>query len=358
MDGMNICKLITLLCFSLLTCSSVQAQTAGTTESLDHADNQKNEGNINWKLATLGGTQFWTDVRVVGGWRIQRNSYFGHFRLLDNEEVRQAWGKENACVKELEKNLKAGVIQPYSGKVVILLHGLCRSWRSMQGMEEHLKSQGYTVLNFRYASSRQQVDQHAYYLKRVISELPSEVSEINFVGHSLGNIVVRHYVADCGKSKSPDLDTRINRMVMLGPPNQGSRMARIVKDSVSFKLIAGASGAQLSFGWDELNKNLATPEFEFGIIAGGYGDDDAPWSNILLPGRDDFTVSEWETMLPGADDFLVKPLLHTTMMHQEEVYSATTRFLEKGYFTASDQKKPIDSLPENPRELRESKSAK
>jgi pimeloyl-ACP methyl ester carboxylesterase len=342
---------VVFLAIVFAACFGAEAQTTrkadgshfekfGFPESAEHP-------NINWKLATLGGTQFWTDVHVEGGWRVQRNSSFGHFRLLDDSDIRQAWGTEQACSTELKKNITSGVIKPYSGKVVILLHGLCRTWHSMKPLAGHLESQGYTVIQFRYASSRQQVGEHARYLKRVIGELPPDVTEINFVGHSLGNIVVRHYVSDCKKSKVLDLDSRINRMVMIGPPNQGSRMARLLKNSASFKLIAGASGAELSLGWDELSKNLATPEFEFGIIAGNYGDPNG-LNNFLLHGENDFTVSKWETMLPGADDFLAKPLFHSTMMHQTKVLEATTLFLEKGYFISKDRKQPIESLPEKP----------
>ena len=330
------------LALLFLVASGIQAQTASL-------QNQSNS-NLNWKTATLGGTQFWTDVRVEGGWRVQRNNYFGHFRLLDEKDIRQAWGDEAACNAELQKNLKSGIVKPYSGKVVILLHGLCRTWRSMEPLAEYLESQGYTAIHFRYASSREQVGEHARYLKRVIGELTPEVTEINFVGHSLGNIVVRHYVADCNKSKILNLDPRIGRMVMIGPPNQGSRMARLLKNSAGFKLIAGASGAELSLGWEELSKNLATPEFEFGIIAGNYGSDGAPLNNFLLSGENDFTVSKWETMLPGADDFLVRQLVHSTMMHQTKVLEATTQFLEKGYFISKERKRPIDSMPNNPRD--------
>ena len=46
----------------------------------------------------------------------------------------------------------------------------------------------------------------------------------------------------------------------------------------------------------------------------------------------------------GADDFLVKPLLHSTMMHQAEVLESTTRFLQEGFFVAKDKVRPIDSL--------------
>jgi len=306
---------------------------------------QEANSNYNPETKTFGGTQFWTDVRIEGGWRVQHNTYFGHYRLLDDSNVRKAWGDQKQCNLELEKQIKSGAVKRSSGKVVILLHGLCRSWMSMQPLAQHLQEQGYQTILFRYASSRRGVADHARHLKRVIGELPPEVTEINFVGHSLGNIVVRHYVADCNNSNELNLDTRINRMVMIGPPNQGSQMARLMKNSVAFKLVAGASGAELSLGWDQLSKNLATPDFEFGIIAGGYGAEKSTWSNILLPGPDDFTVSEQETMLVGADDFLVKPLLHTTMMHQTIVLDTTTRFLQQGFFVTKDEMRPIESLP-------------
>ena len=340
MAGLNICRVrqhVALVAGALLVClGSFAAAQDSASEP---------ESNYNWELATLGGSQFWTDVRVDGGWRIQKNTYFGHYRLLDNADVRKAWGSKQACATELEKRLAANEFEPYKGRVVILLHGLCRTWKSMQPMAEHLKAEGYEVILFRYASSREQVGDHAQNLKRVISELPADVTEINFVAHSLGNIVVRHYVSNCEKSQSLSLDNRINRMVMIGPPNQGSQMARLLKDSVAFKLIAGASGAQLSIGWEELKENLATPKFEFGIVAGGYGVEGARFNNILLSGPDDFTVSKKEAMLAGASDFLVKPLLHSTMMHQSEVMESTSRFLKNGYFVSKEKIQPIKSLP-------------
>ena len=328
------------IAFSLACVFLFCSQTTSTAQ--DSSEESKSWFNL--QTSTFGGIQFWTDVRIAGGWRIQQNTYSNHYRLLNDANVRQAWGNEKACVAELEKQLMSGVVKPYQGKVVILLHGLCRSWKSMKPMAEHLETEGYQAIPFRYASSRKRVADHARYLSQVIAALPSDVTEINFAGHSLGNIVVRHYVADCNKSKTLKLDPRINRMVMLGPPNQGSRMARLLKNSFAFKMIAGASGAELSIGWEQLSKNLATPEFEFGIIAGGYGDKDSPMSNILLPGPDDFTVSEKETLLVGADDFLVKPLLHSTMMRQAEVLESTTRFLQEGFFVAKDKVRPIDSL--------------
>ncbi len=322
----------------------VAQETKLTTEIFQQKPDPATTSNYNWKVATLGGTQFWTDVRVVGGWRVQRNTYFGHFRLLDAQNVRQAWGEEAACHAILNRQLENGAIQPYRGKVVVLLHGLLRTWQSMGPMADHLRDRGFEVVLFRYASSRETVADHAQDLHKVIEGFGPAVTEINFAGHSLGNIVVRHYSGDRLRSTG-QLDPRIKRMVMLGPPNQGSRMARLLKNSVAFKLVAGASGAQLASDWSELEKQLATPPFEFGIIAGGHGGDSTEFSNFLLPGRDDFTVSEQETMLAGARDFMVEPLVHSTMMHQPNVLKATTTFFDKGHFVSEEKRKPILTLP-------------
>src|SRR5262245_60679930 len=56
--------------------------------------------NLAWK--SLGGEQFWTDELVYGRWRIQRNEFTEHHRLLDPANVRRAWGTEEECRAALE----------------------------------------------------------------------------------------------------------------------------------------------------------------------------------------------------------------------------------------------------------------
>jgi len=315
---------------------------SSTAPAQESQPSQKSTYNV--KAKTLGGTQYWTDLRVVGRWRVQHNSYFGHFRLLDPENTRHVWGKKSACMELLDEKIKSGRAKPYSGKVVILLHGLMRSYNSMQPMAEHLEKQGFQSVLFRYASSRKNVASHANYLNHVIQGLGDDVTEINFVGHSLGNIVVRQYVGDCKRNEKQKVDPRIKRMVMLGPPNQGSRMARLLRGSIAFKLVAGASGLQLSQGWKELESKLGTPPFEFGIIAGGQSGQGWTFNNYLLPGKDDFTVSVEETKLVGARDFHVDALVHSNMMKQQSVLEKTSRFLNSGHFISDSKRNPIKSL--------------
>ena len=297
---------------------------------------------FNVATPTLGGQQFWTDCLFRRGWRIQQHSETGNYRLLDNRNIRQARGSFEHCRHRLNQLHVQKKLAPESGKVVILLHGLIRTSNSMSQLEEHLANQGYQVLNLRYASSRKEIQDHAEALHSVISNLPDQVSEINFVAHSMGNLVIRRYLND-QTSASSQGDPRIRRMVMIGPPNQGSRMAQLLNRSVLFHAIAGKSGAQLSNPdrWKKARESLATPRFEFGIIAGGQASS-RNLSNWLLAGPDDFTVSVQEAKLPGASDFLVRPLLHSTMSSQPVVLQTTTRFLKHGYFVSESARQTID----------------
>lgn len=303
---------------------------------------QEPVGYANWATKTLGGQQFWTDLRYVGGWRIQANSETGHCRLLDPKNVRRGWGNLAHCNVLLDRFVVEGKAKLCSGKVVIVLHGLIRTSKSMAPMATFLNEKGkYTTVNFQYASTRKSVGDHAVALKSLIDNLGPDVTEINFVGHSLGNIVVRRYLGDTtdpvtGRQGDP----RVKRIVMIGPPNQGSRMARLLKSSLLFNTIAGVSGSDLSRGWEKLKPTLATPKMEFGIIAGGQKTD-KNWSNFVLKGKDDFTVSLEEAKLVGASDLMVKPLLHSTMMHQPVVLEGALSFFQNGYFESADLKTAI-----------------
>lgn len=330
-------QMAVLISLSLL-CVVSSAQNHKT--DLRVAD-EKPVGYWNWTMKTMGGRQFWTDVSHLDGWRIQFNHMTGHYRLLDSEDYRHAWGNLPHCELKLDQIAIDKQLKPYSGKVVILLHGLVRSHTSMNPLRDHLRENGYQILNFQYASSRATIGDHANALAHVISQLGDDVTEINFVGHSMGNLVVRHYLHNTRNERTGEEgDPRIGRMVMLGPPNQGSRMARIMKYSAVFNLVTGASGTQLSTVWERLEPQLSRPKFQFGILAGGQATD-SDLSNPLLNGKDDFTVSVEETKLAGAHDFAVRPWNHTGMMKDPEAIELTLRFLQNGFFYDEARRQPI-----------------
>lgn len=341
MERIPVVIILVICSFVSLALSSGRLTHSAIAQDLENQSGQPvvSADSMSYKLKTLGGKQFWTDQINYGGWRIQINAISEHYRLLDPTNRRHHSGTKDECLAALDQLKEDGKAKQCTGQVVIVLHGLIRTTHSMRKLGRYLQDNSeITAVDFEYASTRKPVAYHAQALADVIDSLGDEVNKIHFVAHSMGNIVVRHYLADlkrAGKSEE-----RFGRMVMIGPPNQGSKMARVMRWSFLFNVVAGAAGYELGKGWDELEPNLATPDFEFGIIAGGQSDDSV-FSNFILVGKDDFTVSVEEASLPGATDFLIKPLTHATMMRKPLTLEATLRFLNHGYFIAADQKNPI-----------------
>jgi len=86
-------------------------------------------------------------------------------------------------------------------------------------------------------------------------------SPVNFVTHSLGGILVRQYYSQ----HSPE---QVHRVVMLGPPNQGSAVVDNLKNVPGFDLLNGPAGRQLGTGENSVPDDLGPVNFETGIIAG------------------------------------------------------------------------------------------
>lgn len=286
---------------------------------------------LNLKLPTLGGRQFWGDIHYCRGWRIQHHVLTGHYRLLDPDDVRQAWGTEAACRNKLRRVCKRTGLTPDTGKVVVVVHGIIRSSKSFTRMRVALERDGYTVIGFDYPSTRVTILESADYLRRVMESL-TDVSEINFVVHSMGGLLVRTYLQS-------GTDPRIRRMVMLGVPNRGANMANVVQNNPLFKLLFGPAGQQLIKDPEGFISGLPTPSFEFAIVAGARGTDDG-W-NPLIEGDDDGTVEVENTRLPGATDFMTVCGLHSFLMDREDVIDATCRFVKTGALRETGIPEPI-----------------
>ena len=169
------------------------------------------------------------------------------------------------------------------------------------------------------------------------------VEEIHFVAHSMGNLVIRHWMHNQLEEEKKRIDPRVGRLVMLAPPNQGASLAERFRDNPLFRLLMGTGGQQFTRDWDELQTQLATPPGIFGIIAGGGGNEDG--ISPLLDGDDDMIVTVEETRLAGAADFLVVPALHTFIMDDPGVQEYTLRFLQYGYFVSPQRRQPIPAEP-------------
>jgi pimeloyl-ACP methyl ester carboxylesterase len=298
------------------------------------------EAPVNVLAPTFGGKQFWSDELFFHEWHIQRNAFTGHYRLLDGNDFRHAWGSFEQCRAKLDEIRSDRNLPAMSGRAIVVLHGLFRSDSSMNRIARYLREQGrFTAFNVTYPSTQGNVGDHAKLLAKILAGLEG-IEEISFVAHSLGNLVVRHYLADhtdpAGETRP---DPRIKRMVMLGPPNNGAQVAEVLLKNDLGAIVAGQSGQQLAREWQKLSDGLAIPDFEFGIIAGGRNQ--ARGYNPFLTGDNDAIVSVETARLSGAADFAVLPVLHTIMMDNSTVQQYTLSFLEHGYFVSPEARQPI-----------------
>lgn len=282
---------------------------------------------------TLGGTQFWTDLLVFHGWRIQRHAITGHCRLLDEQDGRRLSGSFAECRAALEAERVAQAMPPLEKRVVIVTHGLFGTRLFLHELERYLAQSGkFEVLTWGYASTRGSIEEHAEALAGMVRGLEG-VEEISFVAHSMGGLVIRRYLAQGEPGRLPD--PRIRRLVMLGTPNQGAALARLWSSrgvvGEMFELVAGRAGEQLADRWEATAGRLAVPPCQFGILAGGRGDG-VGWHQGI-PGDDDGMVGVEETRLEGAAEHLVVPVTHRALLRDPQVMECTLRFLEHGSFT-------------------------
>jgi pimeloyl-ACP methyl ester carboxylesterase len=210
---------------------------------------------------------------------------------------------------------------------VILLHGLWRSDHSMNRMEESLVAAGYWVQNTAYDSTEKTVEQLAD--EAVAAGLAGcEGAEtIHFVTHSMGGILVRQYL------ENRDID-RLGRVVMLGPPNQGSEVIDRYADWPGFEWFSGPAGLQLGTGEASLPRSLGPAHFDLGIIAGNHTIN--PILSQSLPGADDGKVSVDSTRVEGMDDHLELPVTHVFMMRDREVIEEVLFYLANGRFQRTE----------------------
>jgi triacylglycerol lipase len=212
---------------------------------------------------------------------------------------------------------------------VVLLHGLGRSERSMEPLERHLESTGFEIHNVGYATTDHTVEE-------LVPVIAAEVDaccggsnrRMHFVTHSLGGIMVRAYL-------SQQRPANLGRVVMLSPPNHGSELADLVRDSW---LAEGTPVHGLGSGPDSVPQRLGPANFEVGVITGNRS-----WHPLgawLIDGPSDGVVSVESAKLEGMTDFLVVETTHTTIMHDARVQDQVVRFLRTGAFSHEGETGP------------------
>ena len=208
-------------------------------------------------------------------------------------------------------------------ETVVLLHGLVRSDRSMQKLARSLEREGYRVINRSYASRRGTVETLAVEAIEPALAEAAPGSSIHFVTHSLGGILVRQYLRE---HEIP----RLGRVVMLGPPNQGTEVVDRLREFPGFRFIYGEAGLQLGTGPGSVPKQLGEVNFDLGVIAGTRSIN--LFLSTMIPGENDGKVSVENTRVEGMNDHLAMEVTHTFMMRNDRVIAQVIHYLRHGRF--------------------------
>ena len=210
---------------------------------------------------------------------------------------------------------------------MVLLHGLGRTYRSMDQIEDALRASGYRTVNVNYPSRSKTIQELA------VEAVPEGLHhcrlkgarQIHFVTHSMGGLVLRYYLST---HRVPEL----GKVVMLSPPNQGSEVADALAGTAIYSRVNGPAGAQLVTGPQGLPAQLGPVDFTVGIIT---GNEQTAVDAVLatqIPGENDGKVSVQRAKVEGMRDFLVLPVTHTFIVSNDVVIGQALHFLQHGNF--------------------------
>ena len=210
-------------------------------------------------------------------------------------------------------------------EIVVMLHGLARSDASFNKMDKSLQEEGYETCNISYRSTKYPVETlvEKFVLPKVKRCIKGEYKRVNFATHSMGGIIVRYMATQ-------KLPFKINRVVMLSPPNKGSEVVDTLGGLWLFKAINGPAGLQLSTRNDSVPNSLGKPEFELGIITGNKTINFI--LSAMIEGDDDGKVSVKSAKLEGMKDFLVIEATHPFIMKNKIAIEQTKYFLKNAEF--------------------------
>lgn len=273
---------------------------------------------LNVPTQTLGGKQFWGDVYLYGGWRIQENVFTGHHRLLDPRDVRRAWGTRAQCEAVLMEARNAGTAMLASPRLCLLIHGYLRSKDSLSKLKLALEAEGFTVYAINYPSTQFDLDTLCRRTESLLAQVSNDFVQVNVVTHSMGGIIARGILSAAPLKGG-------GRLVMLAPPNQGARMADLLLAWWPSKYISGPAGKELATDAWAFARRAGIPASPYAIIAGGRGNDEG--YNPAIPGDDDGIVGVDETRLAGAAAWHRVNAAHTFIMDNEDAIRHVCAFL-------------------------------
>ena len=219
---------------------------------------------------------------------------------------------------------------------VILIHGLHQTAWIMRPLAKRLQAAGFNTHQYGYRSMRDGIKTNSARLNSWLENHHHPDQPIDLVGHSLGGLIIRDFVAAYPQ-------WQIGRCVTLGTPHVGSVCADYI-----WRLTPAVVGRSYIDALD--GTVVPLPEhITLGVIAGnrpyGLGQLFLQYHNRKLRKSDvpplkqqldhDGTVYVEETKMEAAVDHIVMPVSHTGMLVDKGVAEQVIYFLQHAKFKRS-----------------------
>lgn len=215
--------------------------------------------------------------------------------------------------------------------IVVLIHGILSSEKALAPLRAFLEARAYTVLSTTYASRRLTVEDAAAHVHGYITRQIGAHEPFHAVGHSLGGIVLRVMAREHTELVSRE---RIRHSVMLGTPNQGSKLPELLTRTKIGRRLLGPAGHQITPHAELLTAKLGPVPFSTGIIAGNRSIH--PFARIIFDGQpSDGAVTLSATKVPGMSDWIELPVHHSRLHSDPQAMHQVVFFLRLGRFDTS-----------------------
>ena len=199
-----------------------------------------------------------------------------------------------------------------TNEAVVLIHGLAAHTTIMRRLESFIGSHGYQVTNWGYQSITRTVSVYAAAFQQELARLDAmpQIQRLHIVTHSMGSIVTRCTLS----GYRPD---KLQRIVMLAPPNAGSYAARYLSKPLGriCPPLFDLSDDPESF----VNQLDEPQDCEIGVIAAKF----------------DHVVPRRSTHLSCQRDYIVLPSLHSMLPLKRKTAKQVLHFLQNGCFDHS-----------------------
>ncbi len=189
---------------------------------------------------------------------------------------RQPWPEKN---RGIQSQLATRDPDPMRHKLpVLLVHGYLCNHRVWDDAISALRAAGHPVLALDLEPLFLSIDDYAVHIERAVVELlrTCQAERLVLVAHSMGGLAVRAWL----RSQGPQVDRRVARIVTLGSPHQGTRIAKAARTR---------NGAQMVWDSDWLQALAASETSEKRQLM-----------HIALTLQDNIVYPQQAQVLPGA----------------------------------------------------------